>query len=291
MKFLKSHFALSRSQQNGIFVLVLLIIILQAVLIFDLFISDSEYEVPKDQQAQIESFQKELDSLNRSSKKLKKDTIYPFNPNFLTDFKGYQLGLNVEEIDRFLEYRSQGKWVNSAEKFQEVTGVSDILLAKISPSFRFPEWTKKETTASPNQKIVPAEVKITDLNIASAEDLKTVNGIGEVLSERIVKYRTSIGGFVDVVQLKDIYGLSPEVIERVEQKFQILTRPDVTIKNINSISSSELAEIPYFNAALAKEIISYRNLHEGISSFDELIKIKGFPSDKIDRIKLYLAIE
>lgn len=291
MKFLKSHFALSRSQQNGIFVLVLLIIVLQAVLVFDLFSSDSDPKVSKDQQAQIDSFQKQLDSLNRSSRNLKKDTIFPFNPNFLTDFKGYQLGLNVEEIDRFLEYRSQGNWVNSAEKFQEVTGISDILLAKISPSFRFPEWTKKEKPIRLNQKAVPVEVKITDLNIASAEDLKTINGIGEVLSERIVKYRSSIGGFVDIVQLKDIYGLSPEVIERVEQKFQILTRPDITIKNINSISSSELAEIPYFNAALAKEIISYRNLHEGISSFDELLKIKGFPSDKIDRIKLYLAIE
>ncbi len=291
MKFLKSHFALSRSQQNGIFVLVLLIIVLQIVLIFDLFSSDSNPEIQKDRQVQIDSFQKQLDSLNPSSKKLKKDTIFPFNPNFLTDFKGYQIGLSVEEIDRFLEYRSKGNWVNSAEKFQEVTGVSDDLLRRIAPSFRFPVWTKKDVPVRLEQKVVPDEVKITDLNMASVEDLKTVNGIGEVLSERIVKYRSSIGGFVDEVQLKDVYGLSPEVIARVERKFQILTRPDIAIKNINSISSSELAEIPYFNTVLAKEIIRYRNLHEGISSFDELLKIKGFPSDKIDRIKLYLAIE
>ncbi len=291
MKFLKSHFALSRSQQNGVFILVLLIIIMQFVLIFDIFPFKEEPQAERIQQLQIEAFKKQLDSLNRNSAKNHSDTIYPFNPNYLSDYKGYQIGMNVEEIDRLLEYRSKGNWVNSVEKFQEVTGVSDILLEKIAPSFRFPEWTRNETRVLQKQKNVPAEVVIADLNSASAQDLKTINGIGEVLSERIVKYRTSIGGFLSLDQLNDVYGLTPEVIERAGQKFQILTRPDITIKNINSITSSELAEIPYFNAVLAREIISYRNLHEGISSFDELLKIKGFPSDKIDRIKLYLAIE
>jgi hypothetical protein len=26
--------------------------------------------------------------------------VYPFNPNFITDFKGYKLGMSVQEIDR-----------------------------------------------------------------------------------------------------------------------------------------------------------------------------------------------
>ena len=289
MKFLKSHFALSRSQQNGIFVLVLLIILLQVFLLIDLF-SGPENEPEVEKENEIVAFQKQLDSLNSISN-TKKDTIYPFNPNYLTDFRGYQLGMSVEQIDLLLAYRSTGKWVNSANEFQEVTGVSDTLLAKISPSFRFPEWTKTAGSLKLKEKNLSTEVKIIDINAASADDLKSINGIGEVLSLRIVKYRSSIGGFLEMDQLKDVYGLSPEVINRIQQKFQILARPDIAIKNINSISTSELAEIPYFNSTLAREIISYRNLHEGISSFDELIKIKGFPSDKIDRIKLYLAIE
>jgi hypothetical protein len=26
--------------------------------------------------------------------------VYPFNPNFITDYKGYKLGMSVQEIDR-----------------------------------------------------------------------------------------------------------------------------------------------------------------------------------------------
>lgn len=287
MKFLKSHFALSRSQQNGIFVLVILIIVFQVILFIDFSDSEDHSDIQK---TEIQAFQNQLDSINRISVN-KKDTVYPFNPNYITDFKGYQLGMSVEEIDKLLAYRAQNKWVNSSNDFQKVTGISDSLLNKISPSFRFPEWTKTRNSTITAVESKPSELIILDLNSASANDLISINGVGEVLSERIVKYRLSIGGFLNPIQLNDVYGLSPEVIDRINLKFKILTKPDVTIRNINSITASELAEIPYINEVLARDIISYRNLNEGIGSFEELAKINRFPSDKIDRIKLYLAIE
>ncbi len=288
MNFFKSHFALSRSQQNGIFILVFLIIGFQVFIFFD-FSSNAENE--KIDQAEIERFQRALDSINKNIPG-KKDTIYPFNPNYITDFKGYQLGMSVEEIDRLLEYRNSGKWINSAEDFQKITNISDSLLRKISPSFRFPEWIQRTNSAAiQHDKLKDSDVRILDMNTASAEDFKLVNGVGAVLSERIVKYRNSIGGFLSPIQLKDVYGLSSEVIEKIEKKFQIQSRPDIAIKNLNLISEAELSEIPYFNNVLTKQIISYRKLNEGISSFEELSKINTFPYDKIDRIKLYLVLE
>lgn len=288
MKFLRSHFALSKGQQNGIFVLVLLIIGFQIFLFLDL---PGDAQSDEIDQSKIDEFQQKLDSLNQIPTG-RKDTIYPFNPNYITDFKGYQLGMNSEEIDRLLAYRASGKWINSVEDFQKITGVSDSMLLKMGPSFRFPEWTQKASSVKAQSITSSSEkIKILDLNSASAEDLKQINGIGEVLSQRIIKYRNSIGGFLSALQLKDVYGLSPEVIKRIEQRFQILSRPDIPIKNLNSINEEELAEIPYITIKLAKEIISYRKLHEGISSFEELSKIDAFPYDKIDRIKLYLAID
>ncbi|MUP46397.1 helix-hairpin-helix domain-containing protein [Gramella sp. BOM4] len=285
MKFLKSHFALSRSQQNGIFLLLLLIIILQVVIFsFDHFISEPESDKID---PEIEALVKSLDSI-KSSKKIKKDTIYPFNPNFITDFKGYQLGMKVEEIDRLLAYRAAGKWVNSKEDFQKVTGVSDSLLNRIAPSFRFPEWVNR-SEAAVTRKIHEPVIEVADLNAATAEDLMRVRGVGEVLSERIVKYRKSIGGFLDVIQLQDVYGLNEETIGNIQKHFRIISKPDTNLKNINTIKESELAEMPYFNAVLARKVIQYRNLHEGIRGFEELAQIGGFPSDKIDRIKLYLG--
>ncbi|MCP9201180.1 helix-hairpin-helix domain-containing protein [Gramella sp. GC03-9] len=287
MKFLKSHFALSRSQQNGIFLLVLLIIIFQvAIFSYDHFIPNPP---GAETDPEVEAMLKSLDSI-RSSEDTRKDTVYPFNPNFITDFKGYQLGLKVEEIDRLLAYRAEGKWVNSKEDFQKVTGVSDSLLNVIAPSFRFPEWTQNVRQQNIATRAEVTAIPVADLNAATAEDLVIVRGVGEVLSQRIVKYRKSIGGFLDVSQLKDVYGLSDETIGNIQKHFGIISKPDVSLKNINTIRENELAELPYFNETLARKVINFRNLHEGIRSFEELAQIDGFPSDKIDRIKLYLGL-
>ena len=288
MKFLKSHFALSKSQQNGIFILVLLIIIFQVFLMFDF---SSNKEILDADTKEIEAYRRQLDSLNRTSPKTK-DSIFPFNPNYLTDFKAYQLGMKTTEIDKLLEFRKEGNWVNSEKDFQRVTGISDSLLRLIAPSFRFPEWIKKRDLQQTGNRIpVNSEIVTMDLNLASAQDLQVINGIGVILSERIVKYRSRIGGFLDPIQLKDVYGLTPEVISRIGLSFKLLSKPDITIRNINEISEAELATIPYFNEQISREILKYRRLHERIISFEELSKIDDFPYDKIDRIKLYLTLD
>ncbi len=95
---------------------------------------------------ELDKFQKEIDSLKMVEIENSKPKIYPFNPNYITDYKGYTLGMSVEEIDRLLEFRKQDKWINSAEQFQQVTQVSDSLLNAISPYFKFPEWVTNPKT-------------------------------------------------------------------------------------------------------------------------------------------------
>ena len=70
-----------------------------------------------------QALQAQIDSLKALPKAR---TIYPFNPNYLTDQRGYFLALSPVEIDRLHAYRRQGKWINSAEDFQRVTGVDSL---------------------------------------------------------------------------------------------------------------------------------------------------------------------
>src|SRR5690606_2631961 len=111
------------------------------------------------------------------------------------------------------------------------------------------------------------------------------------LAGRIINYRNRIGGFINDLQLKDIYGLNFETREEVLRNFTVKNAPEVNILNINTATVTELSDIPYFNYELAREIVNFRTLNEGIRSFEELAKIKDFPSEKIDRIALYLALE
>ena len=290
---MQSHFKFTKSQRSGIFLLLLLIVIAQCIYFFVDFSSEEPYFDAKE----LEVFQKEIDSLKVVEIENSKPKLYPFNPNYITDYKGYTLGMSVQEIDRLHNYRNQNKWVNSAREFQQITKISDSLLGEMSPYFKFPEWvTNPKPKSYPNSysnynKVLTYDQK-TDLNKATTKQLQKVNGIGEKLSERIVKFRNKfVGGFISDIQLQDVYGLTPEVIERVTNQFTVKTPRAVTKFNLNKASVEELVTIQHIDYDLAYEIVDQRTLRGGFSSFSELTKVKGFPLDKIEIIKLYLKLE
>ncbi len=198
----------------------------------------------------------------------------------------------LAELDRLFAFREKGQFVNSPEAFQQATQVSDSLLKAIAPYFKFPEWTKRDLPSTRKRPSLPVEevVAVKDLNAASADDLKTINGIGETLSARIVKFRDRLGGFLIKEQLYDVYGLSPEVADRVLSRYQVLQPPIIQKINVNTANVDQLAKVPYLNYKVAKQIVQYRNANGNFDSLDELTNVTSFPKDRIDRIKLYLAL-
>ena len=271
MKNFKSHFKFTKEERSGIFFLLLFIVLLQVVYFLikmDVFDSGTSNFAPNIEQ------QTKIDALKQEA--LQKDSIkiYPFNPNFITDYKGYTLGMSVAEIDKLHAFRKTDAYVNSAKEFQKVTGVSDSLLKAIAPYFKFPEWTQKsgQSTVRSKQKSKKTSVGSkrnsppleglgeADINTATAEDLRTINGIGEKLSARIIKFRDRLGGFMTEKQLYDVYGLEAGVVARTLQKFKVLKKPNVSLIKINSASTYEISKLIYIEYDVAKNIV----LHGGI---------------------------
>lgn len=293
MKNLKSHFKFTKQEQRGIFYLLLLLVIIQFV-----FLLFHTWQEPKVAAIHLDSrVQEKINELKARESLRNSIKIFPFNPNYITDFKGYALGMSVEEIDRLLAFRSKGAFVNSAAEFQEVTKVSDSLLKAISPYFKFPRWTqntknKDEVVLKAHAKATdPVDVVIVDLNKATAAQLKQIKGVGEVLSSRIVKFRDRLGGFLVEDQLYEVYGLDKEVADVVLTRFKIVSRPNIEKININTASVSELSKLLYIQKHVAQNIVNYRNAKGSIDSFDELAKIEDFPTERIDRIALYLSLK
>ena len=282
---LKSYFQYSKSQRSGIFLLVALCIVCQFVFFY---LDPSAGKENNSEKQQWISLQTIVDSL-KVEKQNFTPKIYPFNPNFITDYKGSKLGLSVAEIDRLLNYRKTNQYVNSASEFQKVTQVSDSLLNAISPYFKFPDWVNK----SKNNNFKPFEKKtvkiiVLDINLATKEDLIKIYGIGPALSDRILKQKEILGGFVSMKQMGDVWGLSPEVIESLNQHFRVTTIPKIKKIDINNASTKELMLFPYFRYALAKAIVTYRSMNGDFKNSEDLTKINGFPSEKLDIISLYL---
>ena len=280
-----SHY--SKSQRIGIILLFGLIVLCQSFYVIHDFKSE---ELNTAEARKWLAHQSVVDSLKSQSYNVK-PTVYPFNPNFITDFKGYKLGMSVAEIDRLLAYRKQNKFVNSAAEFQAVTKVSDSLLNAISPYFKFPDWVnnKKEYTTSTAKPTFnkPEKIVVVDINQATKADLMKVYGIGDKISDRILDYKNKLGAFVSMEQLDDVWGLSPEVIAKLNQNFEVKSTAGIQKININNASIKELSQFPFFKYTLAKEIVVFRSMNGDIKT-EDLSKIKGFPVDKIKIIALYL---
>ena len=297
MKNLKSLFSFNKEERSGIFYLLLLIIILQ---IFYFVVKTGVFRFSTD--AVLVHNKKEqlkIDSLKEKSLGVATFKIYPMNPNYITDYKGYVLGMSVAEIDRLHAFRTKNKYVNSAVEFQKVTKVTDSLLNQISPYFKFPEWIKKKENKTligkfsntkkirTNKKIIRAK----DINTTTAIDLQIVRGIGKTLSTRIIKFRDKLGGFLVSDQLYDVYGLEDDVVKRVLKYYTVINKPNIKPININVATAFEISKLIYIRYGIAKKIVEYREENGSFISLDDLVKIEGFPSDKIIRIKLYLSLD
>ncbi|MBL7471605.1 helix-hairpin-helix domain-containing protein [Robertkochia sediminum] len=275
-----SHFRFSKSQRSGIFFLGICVVVVQ-VLIWQGFFDRAEQEAHADA-SYMERLNVYLDSLDREARVVYKQR--PFNPNYMSDQKGYGFGMTTEAIDRLFAFREKGGFVNTAKQFQEVTGIHDTLLAKMAPYFQFPRFagsSKKRIVATPG----------VDINAASASDLEKVYGIGPVLAGRIVAYRERLGGFAVKGQLEEVYGLPQEVLPELWQKFHLDLPVSYEKLDINTADLKALSAIPYVSQSLASKILAYRSMHKRIDSLGELTKFHNLSEKDLGRIGLYLVVE
>lgn len=292
MKKFKSHFWYNKRQRNGIIFLTALILIIQ-FLYFFLDFSSSEKFAPN---AETEIIHLRIDSLKEIGNQ--KATVYPFNPNFLTDFKGYQLGMTTTQIDKLLSYRKTGKFVNSAKEFQEVTKINDSLLSLISPYFKFPEWVifkdkNKKKSFEDAKKIKTTAISVIkkDINTANEKDFQTIFGVGDKLAKRIISYRNLLQGFTFDEQLFEVFYLEENVAQNILNQFSVKQKPTIKKQNLNKATFKEILNLPYIDYGLTKRIFDYKREVNKIENLEELKKIDSFPLEKFDRIALFLTIE
>lgn len=271
---------INNNQRKGILTLVSIIVVLQA---FIFWFKKTNSNTESTQYVVDVKMQQQVDSLKLIAEK--KFEPQPFNPNFISDAKGFQLGMSVEEIDRLLKFRASGKYVNSATDFQNVTGVSNELLQKIAPLFKFPEWTQNKKQETKNEVVV---VKKIDLNKATLQDLVAIKGIGDYFANAILIEREKLNGFVSIQQVDFIKGLRPEAINIIKQTTFVSGASNIVKVNVNTATKEQLAQVPYVNSYLAREIVVLRSKQETALKIEDLEKINNFPLDKLKIIRLYL---
>lgn len=129
-----------------------------------------------------------------------------------------------------------------------------------------------------------------DINKASAADWKAVPGIGNVLSERIVKYREKLGGFVIVSQIKEVYGISDSVFQVIQPH---LKKKNYSPKkmNINISSLEELSAHPYLRNKWGKQIVNYRTKVKPFEQLEDIRELYGMNDSIYNKLAPYFTVK
>ncbi|WP_271405900.1 ComEA family DNA-binding protein [Tenacibaculum soleae] len=206
--------------------MITLIVLLQVVYFFVDFSSDKKV---KENTKELLFFQNKIDSLKAIEVERIKFKTYKFNPNYISDFKGEQLGMSLDEINRLHAYRKQGRFVNSVNEFQQVTQMSDSLINKISSNFKFPDWVVQKEKRRVKLRSIKAsykeeavdkkqfKVKITPININTAtfKEVLKIPYIDYALCKSIFDYRDEVAELQDISEIKNIAGFPIDKYDRI----------------------------------------------------------------------------
>jgi DNA uptake protein ComE-like DNA-binding protein len=144
----------------------------------------------------------------------------------------------------------------------------------------------QERAFAPRQQQKPLLI---NLNEADSAQLEALPGIGERLSARIIKYRDRLGGFHDVAQLKEVYGLQDSVLVLLATRLFVPAGGLIKKLDVNKCSYADFRRHPYMGHAFAKSLVAFRQTHGEIKTVDELYQLVAVKKEEIERMKPYFS--
>ena len=96
-------------------------------------------------------------------------------------------------------------------------------------------------------------------------ELRKIKGIGKILARRIIAYRELLGGYTNIKQLNEVYGIKPDLVKDISAQITIDTTR-IRLINLNLITFEDLKKHPYLNEFQAKAIIYYRGKMKNIKN-------------------------
>ncbi|WP_421920358.1 helix-hairpin-helix domain-containing protein [Marinifilum sp.] len=214
---------------------------------------------------------------NKAARKKAANDLFCFDPNTISKSKWKKLGVDDVIANRIRNYLSTGAKFKTVDDLGKIYGFDTVLLMILKPYVRIKGEDKDKRE------------ELIDLNLADAITLKSLPGIGETLSHRIVKYRKLLGGYSNKRQLLEVYGLSNETYLGIENL--IYTSIESLRKiSINKCDAKTLSKHPYINNRVSSDIVKYRERLGRFQSVQDL-KAKHLLVDSVfQKVEAYLSI-
>jgi competence protein ComEA len=305
---LLQYFNFTVSERKGIFQLMAFMFLLVIVLYYFKFTdpkSNTDFEKLDHAVIQYNAlYASALPNKNFISDTLASDTIkkntahielFTFNPNKLADSVWTKLGLSERQIRTIKNYENKGGAFYSKADVKKMYCISEEEYIRLEsyidlPDTRTPfknDSTYKQIKKPENEKKA-VQIAPLEINIANEEDLITIPGIGPGRASAIIKYRAQLGGYIEMEQVKEAYGMD-SVYDAIK-KYLLLGIYTTRRMNINTNSVSDLKH-PYITSTLANIIINYRKAHGDYTDVNDLRKLEIVDEKLFKKLSPYLKVK
>ena len=235
--------------------------------------------------------------------------LFYFDPNRISGEDWHRLGLPDRLILTIEHYIQKGGSFRTASDLKKLYGLRAADYERLCPYVRIrePPSTLREQHGIKNNTPTSGDLysgikdnhpssyfkkkpEDLDINQADSADWCRLPGIGIKLASRIVHFRERLGGFYDVDQLRETFGL-PDSTFQLIRPYMHIGSTELQKINLNDANQETLQMHPYIRWKLAKGIIQYREQHGGFKSVAELQQLAQVDPENFKKLEPYLEVK
>ena len=311
-RLVRNYFGFSKTQTNGFMILSPLIFAL-------LFTPNIFRKLTEVEYNEFDSDKRQLDSLvalwNNSVKPKVEKEVAPeinirltsFDPNIASTEELMGVGLDERLASRIGNYINAGGGFKVKSDLKRIYGFPDSLYLVLEQYIQLPNELPKRTSKDKepferpsNKESLYEEVEVNaslpelfvlDINEADSIDFQKLRGIGPAYSSRIVKFRQLLGGFNNIDQIKEVFGVSDSLYQSIASQLSVKEVFTPVQININLATFKEINAHPYISYEQTKEIMNAKSKYGKFKSPADLSRLTSFDSIQIVKLTPYLQFQ
>ncbi|MEL6866611.1 MAG: helix-hairpin-helix domain-containing protein [Bacteroidota bacterium] len=217
--------------------------------------------------------------------------LFAFDPNQISYDSLLLLGLSKRVAQTMVNFRNKGGRFRQKEELSKLFGLRRSDYERLLPYVSLDSIVTNSKATSPKSAKTEAKspsLRI-DINRASESQWQELKGIGPFYAQKIVRFREKLGGFHQINQIAETYGLPDSTFQKIRPK--LVLSPLLRHIAINSASLDQLKAHPYIKWKQAQIIVNYRQQHGPYSKAADLLEIKVLDEPWLQKIEPYLIFD
>lgn len=211
-----------------------------------------------------------------------------FDPNTADVMLLKEIGFPEKLINNLVRYRMAGGRFYSSNDLNKIYGMNKEIFKQVEAFIQIENTQSIDSSFMKSDSVKNISIiENIELNIVGITELTILKGVGEVLAERIVKYRSLLGGYVSEKQLLEVYGMNDSILQINKINFKIDTG-EIKHLSLNNSSFKEFLRHPYLEMNDVKSVFELREYYKGELDVELLNQTKVLSDSTFGKILPYI---